>query len=166
MSRHLGQRFIFAVHALRRLDVGLVLDCNAILFKQPSLLHSKLERGETRELTALAERHFNSLKEEDPRKYVFVLSHDFEEFIEVPLPSFWCEELSKAKIQIEEIGKGNLQCRSPDLAYSQKNLYKPLRVYKEHGKRFIIFEDIKGEIWIEEAPAEKQSEKLNEIKAI
>ena len=96
-ARHKDQLIIFASHTLRKLDIGIVLDVDAILFKEPSLLHTRLERAEVRNLVELAESKFRSASG-DLRKYVFVASHDIGELIEVPLPSFWCEELSKAEI--------------------------------------------------------------------
>ena len=103
-ARHKDQLLIFASHTLRKLDIGIVLDADAILIKEPSFLHAKLERAEIRNLIEIAEDRFQALKHsnEDTRKYVFLASHDFFKLIEVPLPSFWCEELSKSRIKVVE----------------------------------------------------------------
>jgi len=99
-ARHQEQLLIFATHTLRKLDIGVVMDADAIFFKEPSFLHSKFERSEIREITREVKEQFGKLKG-DRRKYTYVLSHDYEGFLKTPLPSFWCEELSKAQINVE-----------------------------------------------------------------
>ena len=122
-ARHQEQLLIFATHTLRKLDIGVVMDADAIFFKEPSFLHSKFERSEIREITREVMRHFSRLKD-DRRKYTYVLSHDYEGFIKTPLPSFWCEELSKVQINIE------LSPPAPDLSrrlgWLENVLKKPL----------------------------------------
>jgi len=101
-SRHFNQTIIFATHTLRKLDIGVVIDADAILIKEPSFLHLKFERGEIREITKEAISRFSTING-DKRKYAYLVSHNIEDLIEVPLPSFWCEELSKAKIGSADI---------------------------------------------------------------
>ncbi|RLF14334.1 MAG: hypothetical protein DRN06_07235 [Thermoprotei archaeon] len=104
-ARHQEQLLIFATHTLRKLDIGVVMDADAILFKEPSFLHSKFERSEIREITREVKEQFSKLRG-DRRKYTYVLSHDYEGFLKTPLPSFWCEELSKAQISLERVFEG------------------------------------------------------------
>jgi len=75
------------------------MDADAIFFKEPSFLHSKFERSEIREITREVKEQFGKLKG-DRRKYAYVLSHDYEGFLKTPLPSFWCEELSKVSVDV------------------------------------------------------------------
>ena len=103
-ARHQEQLLIFATHTLRKLDIGVVMDADAIFFKEPSFLHSKFERSEIREITREVKEQFGKLKG-DRRKYTYVLSHDYEGFLKTPLPSFWCEELSKVSVDVS-IGDG------------------------------------------------------------
>ena len=98
-ARHQEQLLIFATHTLRKLDIGVVMDADAILFKEPSFLHSKFERSEIREITREVREQFGKLRG-DRRKYTYVLSHDYEGFLKTPLPSFWCEELSKVSVDV------------------------------------------------------------------
>ncbi|MCD6137778.1 MAG: ATP-binding protein [Deltaproteobacteria bacterium] len=114
-ARHQEQLLIFATHTLRKLDIGVVMDADAIFFKEPSFLHSKFERSEIREITREVMRHFSRLKD-DHCKYTYVLSHDYEGFIKTPLPSFWCEELSKVSVSVSS--SDSLTVRSSEATHS------------------------------------------------
>ena len=99
-ARHHNQLIIFATHTLRKLDIGIVIDADAILFKEPSHLHVKFERAEIRYIMKEVAKEFEKI-EGDRRKYSYMLSHDFEQLVETPLPSFWKEELSHITIQVQ-----------------------------------------------------------------
>lgn len=94
ISRQKDQTLLFASHNLRKLDVGIITDSDVIFFKEPSLLHSKLERAEIRGLTQKAFDAFSKIPQEERKKYTYVLSGDIEAIVETPLPSFWVEDLS------------------------------------------------------------------------
>ena len=160
-ARKKDQLLVFATHTLRKLDIGVILDMDALMFKQPSMLHARFERKEILEMVKSAKREFDRLpKSENRTKYAYLISDDYEGMIEVPLPSFWCDELSNAvapEVEEVETEKSNNKLDIKEFissSYADKeNLYKPLRVYKKYGKQFVIFEDKKGQIWIEELPS-------------
>jgi len=106
VSRQRNQTILFCSHTLRKLDVGIVMDADAILLKEPSKLHANFERREIRDLTEEAWRKFDGVDDSVGRKRrVVVFSHDYwGEVLENPLPSFWSEELSRAfaTIPLEE----------------------------------------------------------------
>jgi len=95
ISRQRDQTLIFASHTTRKLDVGIVLDCDALIFKRPSKLYARFERSEIREMVQHALRIFESIND-NHQKYSVVFSHELDgELVTNPLPSFWCDELSR-----------------------------------------------------------------------
>lgn len=93
-TRHKNQILVFASHTLRKLDLGIILDSDSILFKKPSFLHSRFERAEIRSIVDNVSRKFAEINDRH-EKYTYVLAQNYEGMITTPLPSFWCEELSK-----------------------------------------------------------------------
>lgn len=104
-ARHLNQVLVFATHTLRKLDVSIVLDADAILLKEPSLLHSKFERKEILELVRQAKHAFDKISPPERVKHAYLVSQDYEGMLEVELPSFWTEELSHAVASVIESNK-------------------------------------------------------------
>ena len=104
-ARHKGQLLIFISHSLRKLDVGIAIDADAIIFKEPSLLHSKFERKEILELVRQAKRAFDEIPPPERVKHAYLVSQDYEGMLEVELPSFWTEELSHAVAPVIENNK-------------------------------------------------------------
>lgn len=96
VSRQKGQVLIFATHTARKFQATLLLDMDALIFKEPSLLHSKMERQETKDLTRVAREHFAKINEEDRVKYAYVVSENYEGMLKNPLVSWWSEDLSEA----------------------------------------------------------------------
>ncbi|MEE9325105.1 MAG: hypothetical protein V3U90_06110 [Dehalococcoidia bacterium] len=81
----------------RQIDVGLVMDPDLVIFKQPSLLHIRFARPELRPEIQEAFDRFAGCKG-DPRRWAFIV--DFHRgrkgFLRSYTPSFWSEELSTA----------------------------------------------------------------------
>jgi len=97
ISRQKNQIVLLATHASRKLDVGILMDCDALLFKEPSILHARLDRREIRQLTEEAMTEFRKRSEKDRKKFTYVYSHTIQgTLLENPPPSFWSEDLSKA----------------------------------------------------------------------
>ena len=99
------QTFIFISHTMRKFAVTLLLEIDLLLCKEPSLLHSKLERSEVRKITEEVTREFKKLPKDDVKKSVYVISEEFVGFIRNPKPSWWTEELSEAYAGININGK-------------------------------------------------------------
>lgn len=96
VSGQKDQTFIFITHTMRKFAITLLLDVDILLCKNPSLLHSKLERSEVRKLVDKVAKEFNKLPRDEVKKSTYVISDDFEGFIRNGLPSFWSEDLSKS----------------------------------------------------------------------
>lgn len=96
VSGQKDQTFIFITHTMRKFAITLLLDVDILLCKNPSLLHSKLERSEVRKLVDKVAKEFNKLPRDEVKKSTYVISDDFEGFIRNKLPSFWSEDLSKS----------------------------------------------------------------------
>lgn len=107
VSGQRDQTFIFITHTMRKFAITLLLDVDILLCKNPSLLHSRLERSEVRKLVDKVAKEFNKLPRDEVKKNTYVISDDFDGFIRNKLPSFWSEELSKsyAGIPLENINK-------------------------------------------------------------
>jgi len=135
-----GQKNICALYVTqlaRKLDVGIVGACDSILFKQPSLLQMKFDRGEMKKEIEKIYRLFKDIPSEKVKAHTYVISDDFEGFLKNPLPPWWTEELSKAyrgiALETEPKREGELV----DVAEFKK-------------RRYLIYRDKNGETWIEE----------------
>lgn len=106
-ARKKDQLIIFATHTMRKFLIGAILDMDAIIFKQPSILHAKFDRKEIVGMVKTAKREFDKIlvegksltsreKKKAKAKYAYLVSEDYEGMIEIPLPSFWSDELSNA----------------------------------------------------------------------
>lgn len=110
-ARHKEQLLVFISHSLRKLDVGIAIDADAIIFKEPSLLHSKFERKEILRLVQEAKRAFDKILPSERVKHAYLVSQDYEGMLEAELPSFWTEELSHAVASVIE--NKSLNTRTP-----------------------------------------------------
>ena len=93
-----GQRrqiILFSTHHQRKLDINICADVDAVIFKFPSPLQSKLERRELRIFSLEAYEKFEKISG-NKKEYAYVFTDDFVGFLKNPLPSFWSEELSEA----------------------------------------------------------------------
>ncbi len=86
----------------RQLDVGLAMEPDMLILKQPSLLHIRFARPELRPEVQQAYDTFLTAPG-DKRRFSFVV--DYHEgrtgFLRNPLPSFWSQELSEAYARYE-----------------------------------------------------------------
>ncbi len=97
ISRQKDLIILFVVHTLRKLDVALVLDADAVVYKEPSFMHARLERREVRNMTREALEKFQALPVEDRKRHAYVFSHDAQgEMLTIELPEGWTEDLSVA----------------------------------------------------------------------
>lgn len=99
--------FLVCQHT-RQLDVGLAMEPDVLVMKQPSLLHIRFARPELRPEVQQAWEAFHNAKG-DKRAWAYVV--DFHEgctgFLRTKLPSFWSEELSEAysRYEVETLTK-------------------------------------------------------------
>jgi len=97
--RQKNQLFMFATHLARKLDVSAVYDSDNIVFREPSFLHTRMERREIRDLIRNASEFFK--KSSNPVKSAYVVTPSGIKKVNVELPSFWSEELSRAFADVE-----------------------------------------------------------------
>ena len=92
------QLFIFCTHHSRKLDPLAVEEYEVLAFKLPGKMHTRMERPEVREWSAMARKALLDFPEEERKEWTFVLYDDLDEevLLRNPLPSFWCDEISKA----------------------------------------------------------------------
>lgn len=101
--RQKNQLFMFATHLARKLDVSAVYDSDNIVFREPSFLHARMERREIRDLIKDASKFFGEVA--DTLKSAYVITPKGAQGVDVDLPSFWSEELSRAFADIELLEK-------------------------------------------------------------
>lgn len=93
--------FLLCQHS-RQLDIGLAMEPDLVIFKEPSLLHIRFARPELKPEIQQAWEAFHEIRG-DKRKWAYVV--DFHEgrtgFLRTKLPSFWSEELSEAYARYE-----------------------------------------------------------------
>jgi len=94
VSRQKRWLLLFSSHTARKLDIGVVLDVDNLIVREPSWLHIRYERAELRELIEKAAAYFSKCKE--PVKYAYIYTEKGPIVAKLNLPSFWTEELSLA----------------------------------------------------------------------
>jgi len=139
--RQKNQLFMFATHLARKLDVSAVYDSDNIVFREPSFLHARMERREVRDLIGDASEFFEEVP--DPVKSAYVVTPDGPERVDVELPSFWSEELSRAFADIELLGEGE-----KEISGKEREVLQNILEFEEEGdyreEWGWEFEDIKG----------------------
>lgn len=86
----------------RQLDVGLAMEPDVVIFKQPSLLHIRFARPELRPDVQAAWDAFDKARG-DKRGWAYISDFHIGRvgFLKTGLPSFWSEELSEAFARYE-----------------------------------------------------------------
>ena len=94
----LDQLFIFCTHHSRKLDINIVTEYEVLAFKFPNKMHTRMERPEIREWSTAARTRLSDFDAQGRKEWSFVLHDDLDEtaMVQNPLPTFWCDEISKA----------------------------------------------------------------------
>jgi hypothetical protein len=94
----LDQLFVFCTHHSRKLDPLVVEEYEVLAFKLPGQMHTKMERREIRQWSERARAALLQISEDERKEWAFVLYDDLDQetLVHNPLPSFWCDEISKA----------------------------------------------------------------------
>lgn len=103
IARHKNISLVFVSLSSALVDVNIIRLADTLIFKRPSLLQFRLERRQIRNLYEKVLESFKKTKK--PLRLTYIFDSDFEGTVELPLPSFWCEEISKS-YKYFTIGKG------------------------------------------------------------
>ena len=111
-----GQRdqlFVFNTHHSRKLDPLMVMEYELLAYKLPGKMQTRMDRREIRQWSTTARERLLKVPEAERKAWSWVLWDDLEEeaLLTNPLPSFWCDEISKAvsiAMQGEERGEVTL----------------------------------------------------------
>lgn len=95
LSRHRKQSVIFIAHITRKFSVTL-LDLDVLVCKKPGPFHNLIERTEFRKLSEQVKKSFETIPEDEKKKYSYVFSDKYSGFITNTLCSYWTTELSEA----------------------------------------------------------------------
>jgi ribosomal protein L37E len=94
----LNQLFIFNTHHSRKLDILAIEEYEVLAFKFPGKMHTVMERPEIRPWSQKAREVLLTVPEEERKAWTYVFYDDLDQagLLTNPLPSFWCDEISKA----------------------------------------------------------------------
>lgn len=106
LVRQRNQTVFFIYHYPRMVDVGILAYLDGVLIKEPSIWDvSYGQKGELLpKLTIKAAELFENMDDEKKKRSTFVSAPQakFEGILENPLPSYWCDEISKAWAGFQE----------------------------------------------------------------
>ena len=140
-SRKRNQILLLITHHSRKVDLNLVTDIDALIYKKPSKLQIEMDRPAIRRF---ARRAYEYLKDKDKsHSYVFSFTKDKEIGLKNPLPDFWSEELSdlisvkevdtKKRPQINEESLEKAGWRVDDLDSRIQNLNDLQKLFLSYG---------------------------------
>lgn len=100
-ARHKNLILLIATHHSTKIDISVIRDSDAILFKEPSRLSVEYggRVGLMHNLVKKAKEEFDKLPKTLKRGYVYVFCEEFEGMLFNMLPSFWSEELSRTTVR-------------------------------------------------------------------
>ncbi|MFP3869354.1 MAG: hypothetical protein ACLFVT_00550 [Syntrophobacteria bacterium] len=93
-ARHRDHSLIFVCHRAEFLDKIVSRYANTVIFKKPGLASPRLDPEEFRDVAERAGQFFKDIK--NHHKFCYVSTDGFEGSLQIDLPSFWSEELSRA----------------------------------------------------------------------
>ena len=122
VSRHKNVDIIVETQQSFRLDRNIVAEVDAIIFRVPELMQERFERPEVRWITQMAKEAFRPFVREyvvkkdgkiiakyreilpEAKKHAFIYSKKYVGMYphEIPLPSYWNEEISRAYGELKE----------------------------------------------------------------
>jgi len=165
ISRHKNVDIIVETQQSFRLDRNIVASVDGIIFRIPALMQEKFERPEVRWITEMAKKAFSPwIREVEVRrdgrvvgvyrevspevvKHAFVYSKKYVGIYphEIPLPSYWSDEISRAYGELREDVIEEVKGRDKVLAFLLEN-----ERYVEILRRAVEYEesrDVKEE-WL------------------
>lgn len=92
IARHKNLTLVLITQNSAMIDLNVLRLADILLFKEPSLLQSKFERKELKEMYEKVKPEFDRLEEK--RAYFYVWDDDFQGMLKYSLPSFWSEKIS------------------------------------------------------------------------
>ena len=131
VSRHKNADIIVETQQSFRLDRNIVAEVDAIIFRVPELMQEKFERPEMRWLVNEAKKAFKKFIKEykfddaiyreispEAKKHAWIYSKKFVGMYphEIPLPSYWNEEISRAYGEVKEDRIAEMKAKDPLIA--------------------------------------------------
>lgn len=98
LCRHRNQFMIICSHHSAKLDILVIRDMDIVAFKQPSKIHTQMEREFIQSLSLKAWESFRNIPVTERKRATYVFWDDFDRDgrVDNDLPSFWNEQISKA----------------------------------------------------------------------
>lgn len=130
-----GQVVIFVSQTSAQLDKEVLRHANTIIFKEPGLIQSKLERPDLSKLFNEAGKAFSQIQgDKRPWSYVYCPDADICGLIKNQLASFWCEGLSHAFAGFRPMAPLPLAGKPEVLAVEAKERPVPLLVPRKKAE--------------------------------
>jgi len=80
----------------RKIDLNVIADADMIFIKGIGFLQEQFERNQIRHLSQEAKIELSKFPKNERIKYMFIADEDFKGVVNINLPSFWTDELSRA----------------------------------------------------------------------
>lgn len=97
VARHKDLTLILVTQSTTMIDRNVLNLCDALMLKEGSLLQERMERNVMKGFFLTANRKFKSLARDERIRYAYVIDDDFEGLVEVVLPAFWSNDVSKSR---------------------------------------------------------------------
>ncbi len=92
IARHKNLTLVLITQNSAMIDLNVLRLADTLIFKEPSLLQSKFERKELKDMYEKVKPEFDKLEEK--RAYFYVWDDDFQGILKYDLPNFWSEKIS------------------------------------------------------------------------
>jgi len=97
IARHKDLTLLLITQNTALIDKNVLRLCDAVVFKEGSLLQGRMERSALQELYQTAGERFEKLPREERKKHAYVIDSEFEGLVQAGLPSFWSSAVSKSR---------------------------------------------------------------------
>jgi hypothetical protein len=97
IARHKDLTLLLVTQNTALIDKNVLRLCDAIVFKEGSLLQERMERSALQDLYQAASGRFEKLPREERKAHAYVIDNDFEGMVRAGLPSFWSGAVSKSR---------------------------------------------------------------------
>lgn len=97
VARHKDLTLVLITQNTALIDKNVLRLCDAVVFKEGSLLQERMERSSLLDLYKTAGELFERLPRDERKRHSYVVDSDFEGMVSASVPSFWTSAVSKSR---------------------------------------------------------------------
>jgi hypothetical protein len=97
IARHKDLTLILITQNTGMIDKNVLNLCDTIILKEGSLLQQQMERDAMKEMYRKAGEALKKLQAGERQKHAYIIDADYEGLVNIPLPSFWNDKVSKSR---------------------------------------------------------------------